>query len=461
MPSRNAKKRPKTSTARRKAEQAVAGGGDFSAFTIPEGMQLWKPKAGVQKIDIVGFEAGKGNPYADAGEFHYERTYYLHPRVGGPNGKAYGCPRRMEDRKCPVCEEQATMSQDPDADEANRKSLIPKQRQLFLIRDHAEPDKGLQLWECSYHLFGKLLDSRIKNSDEEDGYEFFYYPDADGMTLKVTFEEETNPFGKHLEAKHIDFVPRKNKLPVEIAEHGVCLDSIVKVPSYDELRSVFLQLDPATEEEEEALRKQTKGKTKSTLKKATTKSKPEPQDTADEDADWLLAQGRKADKGDDDAIEALNDRAEAVGLDTDDFPKWSDVAKAVLAEEASEEEEDEPEDEDEAAVEEPDDDDWDDEDEEPAPKKTVKKATAKTSTKAKTSAKKQPVPDPEPDDDEDDWDDEPEDENEAEVEEPDDDNDWDDDEDEEPAPKKRAAGKSSASASTAGKRSGKGTKRRG
>ena len=426
MPSRKTKTK-KTSTARRRAEQASSGGGDFSCFTIPEGLDLWKPKAGVVKLDIVGFEAGIGNPYADEGELHFERTYYMHPRVGGESGKAYCCPRRMQDRKCPICEEQAIMSQDPDADDQTRKSLLPKQRQLFLIRDHADKDKGLHLWEISFHLFGKLLDSRIKNSDEEDGFEFFYYPDTDGMTVKITFEEETNPFGKHIEAKHIDFVPRKEDLPDEIANHGICLDSILKIPSYKELRSVFLQIEEEGDEQEEDDPKPAtkarsvagKSKTSTTKKsKAGSRSKTtavEPKDeTAADDAKWLLKQGRAADKDDEDAQEALEDRAGAVGLDADNFPKWLDLAEAIIEEEEEEE--------------------------------TEKDTTDES----------------EPDvDDDDDWDDEPEDETEEDDdwEDVDDDDDWDDEEEEKPAPKPKRRAKVSASASTAKKRSTKKTKR--
>ena len=51
-------------------------------------MPFWDPKEGVSEIDIVGFTAGKGNPYAKEGEYHYERTFYVYNKVG-PDEKKY------------------------------------------------------------------------------------------------------------------------------------------------------------------------------------------------------------------------------------------------------------------------------------------------------------------------------------------------------------------------------------
>lgn len=393
------KKRKKTSTARRKAEQASSGS-DFSTMKIPDGLSFWKPKAGTYKFDIVGFECGQNNPYADLDEFHYERTYFMHPRVGGQNGRAYCCPAKCVGKKCPICDAQYEMSSDPDADEKTRKALLPKKRQLFLVYVHEEAEKGLQLWEYSYHCFGKLLDSRIQASDdEEDGWIYFYYHDTDGMTLKVNFVEETNPFGKHIEAKHIDFVRRREDLPDEIIDAVVCLDDILKIPTYAELEKAFLQLDdddPEEEEEEEAPKKKkpVKGKRKK-------RPDPEPEeeeeyeeeyeedepieeeeDLVDVETEWLKEQGELADDEDEEAIQALTDRAEAEDLDPDEFSTWTELAEELVslesgeeepADDVFEEEDEEYEDVEDDGEEEYEDVEEEEDEEEPAPKKKRKK----------------------------------------------------------------------------------------
>lgn len=226
------------SNARERAEKHTSGF-DSTSIKLPEGVKLFKPKkAGVYKIDIIPFVAGKGNPYADEGILHYERTFHVHPRVGGQDGDTYVCPRETVGAKCPICEFQKQLMRDGGADEKLVKSLYPKERQLFQLIDLAEPEKGIQIWDVSYHLFGKFLDARIKNSDEDDKYDRFYRL-VGGKTLKLGFEEETFNKQTFLKVSTIDFKDRAEDYGEDMLEKGYCLDELLKIPTYNELKAAL------------------------------------------------------------------------------------------------------------------------------------------------------------------------------------------------------------------------------
>lgn len=206
---------------------------------------MWSPGVGTHRIDIVPFEAGDDNPYAKPGELHYERTYYAY-RFVGPDENSYVCPSETwkgQGKRDFIKEYRKGLSADDPEEKKLIKHLAPKERQLFLVWDHADEEEGVQLWEYSYHNFGKLLDSRIDNADEEDRYDEFYFPEADGMTLKVTFEESTGGGYKYKEATAIDFKSRKEDLPEEILKQAVCLDELLVDTPYDEMKKAFLQIE--------------------------------------------------------------------------------------------------------------------------------------------------------------------------------------------------------------------------
>lgn len=238
-------------SARRRAEDHKSGFSSKS-YKINDSTRLFIVKAeGVKKLDIIPYLVPENahNPFAEAGDLHFERTYYTHRDIG-PDGDMYPCLKKTFGAACPICDHRASMLRDPDADEKEVKSLAPKERQLWNIFDQDDPDKGVQLWDFSFHLFGKQLDARVNNSDEEDGYEFFADPD-EGLTLKVGFEEKSFGGNTYYEATTIDFKPRRTALSDELLNKALILDDILIRYDYDELRNIFLQ----TKHEESPVRR--------------------------------------------------------------------------------------------------------------------------------------------------------------------------------------------------------------
>jgi len=254
--SKRAKSKKRNYTSARERADKQNAGFTSSYLKIPEGMQMFKPKAQTFLLDIMPYIAGEGNEFAQPGAIHWERTYYAHKRVGA-NGDAYLCPRRNANKKCPICEYRSKLqAKGDDQDEKLIQDLAPKQRQLFIVKNLKDPERGNQLFDISFHLFGKTLDTRIRNSDEEDEWDKFFFAE-DGLTLRVGFGEKSFAGVTFYEAETIDFKPRKNQYEDDVIDEMVCLDDMLIVPSYDDLKAVFLESTPTKskakdDEEDEA-----------------------------------------------------------------------------------------------------------------------------------------------------------------------------------------------------------------
>jgi len=255
---------------RRRAEEHKSGF-DRTAFKVPDGMSTISIKqAGVRRFDflcyVVGDENSSGgrNPNADPGSLFYERTFFIHRGIG-PNEDSYVCPAKTKNLPCPICEARAKLAKRADVDPDTVKELAPKERQLWLVIDQGEPDKGPQLFEMSYHLFGKVLDNRIKDSDPDDEYEFFADP-VDGKLVKVGFGEKSMGANKFFECTSIDFKarPEGTKYGKAFTQGLPCLDDLLIVLPYEKLKAVFLQTptdeEGKAEEEEEAPKPKAKAK---------------------------------------------------------------------------------------------------------------------------------------------------------------------------------------------------------
>jgi hypothetical protein len=221
----------------------------------PDDVQLFQlDKPGIRRIDILSYKVGKGNPWAKQGEKHYERTFWTHVNVG-PDGKRYVCPAKTVNKRCPICEEwnalQRTGDEDLSEEELKKKinSLAPKERQLFNVIDVEARDKGVQIWDFSYHLFGKLLDAELKNADEDEDFAFFCDL-ADGYTLKLGVGEKSFMGRQFREVETISFKARKD-YPEEILDDLHCLDDLLIIQPYDKLKALFHQIEVTDDDDDD------------------------------------------------------------------------------------------------------------------------------------------------------------------------------------------------------------------
>lgn len=382
---------PAYRSARERADKHTSGF-ESTTVNVPEGMKRFKLKsAGTKIIDILPYRVGEGNPFAKPGELHYERTFHTHKGIG-PNEDSYVCPAKTKGDKCPICEYRAKLSRNPDADEDLVKSLRPSERQLFLVIDHADREAGPQIWDISYHLFGKVLDSTLKNSDEEDGFDLFYHL-TKGLSLKLMVQEKSMGRGKPFYfVESILFKQRKEQYSADMLDELPCLDDLLIIKPYKELQAILMHTDadevdkddaddepkgkrrPVDDDEDEA----PKGKKSRASDDEEDEDEPKSKRRASDEEDEEEKPKGKGKKSDDEEDEDEPKSSKKSSKDEDDWDEDEEPKskKSKASDEDEEDEEDEPkskkskasddEDEDEKPKgKKPakDDDDWDDDDE--------------------------------------------------------------------------------------------------
>jgi hypothetical protein len=390
-------KRRERVSARKRTETHTTGFASKS-FRLPEGVKQFQiKKAGAHRFDIIPYILKVESPFADIGKPHYERTYHVHRGIGADSDTVV-CPKKTFGKPCPICDARARMMKDEDADEELIKSLGPKERQLFQVIDAREPSEGIQILEMSYHLFGRVLDTRLRSIEEEDedeqDHEYFSDPET-GYLIRASFEEKQFARTTYYECTSIDFKDRKEQYENDIIEESYCLDDMLIEMSYDDLKKLFLETTDDGDDDDDAPKKK-RGKKKPPVDDedddiADMDDSDDDEDDDDTPPPKKKSRGKKKpappvdeDEDDDDDDDDWDDDDEP-----DPPPKKKSKGKKKPPPPVDEDEDD--------------DDDWDDDDDEPAPaKKSSKKPPAKK------GKKKPPPPIEDDDDDDDDWDDDDE-----------------------------------------------------
>lgn len=243
--SKRMKRRRQTVDAGRRMREHKSGF-DSMAIRVPPKASMLKPKKeGTYKWDVIPYTVGKGNPFAKKGSLYFERTYFMHRGIG-PNQEGVVCAAKTFRKPCFICEYRSKIGADADRDKDTEKlikDLMWKERQLWNIFDHEEPKKGVQIFEQSFHLFGKHLDKKINLAHspvEKKRRSKFADPD-EGMTLLVGASEESMGKNKFLDYADIEFKKRKEPLSDKLMEQAFCLDDLVPCPDYEATKKLFLQ----------------------------------------------------------------------------------------------------------------------------------------------------------------------------------------------------------------------------
>ncbi len=252
------KERSSAVNARKRAEEHK-GMYENTKLNLPEGVKMFSlDSEKTKRIDILNFEVGKDNPYADEGTLHYERTFFVHRNIGADQ-LSFVCPRKTSGGKdpCPICEFITKLRQDEDADVQLIKDMGLSERQLFNVIDHSEKDAEVRIWDMSFFLFGKRLDKQIKEEDDDDNFSSFAEFE-NGLTLKLGVEEVNLGRTTFYAVSTINFKERKEDYDEEeMLEQVYNLDELLNILDYDELNDILLQ---TTEDEDEKSGKKKKKK---------------------------------------------------------------------------------------------------------------------------------------------------------------------------------------------------------
>lgn len=314
--------------ARKRAEQREfrSGGARFNFDSKTKFFQI-DPKRKIHRLDIIPYKVTvDNNPEVKKGELWYQRTIFVHYSIGTEE-KSYICPKTIG-KPCPICENRASLMKNPNASEEDIEALRPRERELFNVIDLDEKEKGVQLWEISYHAFGKQLEEEIREGKEE----WAGFADlVDGYTLLCRFKEESIGRTRFMKISRIDFEERED-YSEDILDDAFDLDKILKVLDYEELEKIFLGL------EDESL--------------AESKGKKEKRNDDDDDVD-----NNDVDEDEDDDVDEDEDE------DNDDDESEEDESEEEEEEESDEDDDEEDNGKEEEEEEEEEDDDEKDDDE--------------------------------------------------------------------------------------------------
>ncbi len=224
-----------------------SGGGKGIIDTSKHDAQWFKPKDKTRyAIDIVPYLVTDEqlpitleNGYED-----YLLDVWVHYNIG-PNEDKVICLAKSFSKPCPICDERKQIEQDGGSDK-EIKELTPSRRVIYNIIDLDDEDKGVQLFDVSHFLFEKEVLEEAETAEEEV---IIFSDREEGRTIKFRAKQEKKGGFDFITFKSINFKERE-AYDEDILDEVYPLDKMLIVPTYDEVRNLFLSLDDEQKEEE-------------------------------------------------------------------------------------------------------------------------------------------------------------------------------------------------------------------
>jgi hypothetical protein len=273
---------------------------------------LWyKPQKGTNLLDILPFIAVTDNsPRCKKGEVDYLLDVYVHKSVG-PARDEFLCLQKNYGRACPICEHREELREQGE-DEDVIKELYPKRRVLYNIKDLKGESKKIQLFETNHFQFE--LEIQKEAETDQDGEFVVFFDPEDGKSVKFRGYEDTYKGRKYIKIEKVSLENREKQYKESILEKTIALDSLLVVPSYEEVRDSFFGVVGSSSDDEDD----------ETPKK---RSKVIETDDDEDDDDRPKKKG-KVDDEDDDEDDDDDDRPKKKGkVEEEDQPKKKSSSK--------------------------------------------------------------------------------------------------------------------------------------
>jgi gp32 DNA binding protein like len=227
---------------RERMKEQDAGSGAW-AIDMPQGKALELNEntrergVCIKRLDFIPYVTSN-NPEVKPGDIWFRRAYGVHRNVGADN-KIRLCLSLSFGKPCPIDEEQSKMFKGAKTEEEKdaAKAIHGKRRELYNVLDLDDEDKGVQILDISYHLFGKKLKTELEMA-EDYAYDGFAELKG-GFTLKCRFLKKTFGDNEFYEIDRIDFEPRDDYKD-SILDEATDLDTLLKPLTYEQLEREFM-----------------------------------------------------------------------------------------------------------------------------------------------------------------------------------------------------------------------------
>lgn len=239
-------------------------GFELTTITLPKDVKLFTfDKEGLYELDIVPFDPREGNPNAEPGFLHWERTYWVHTNIG-PETRKYACPWKNSGQPCPVHNHAKKLRQ--AGGDSKLIEMLEKlsKRQVIRLKDRAAPQKGIQIYEGPYYNgLGVLIDNKVSASKEGSSIRNFYHLEG-GKTLVVNIEKEgfktaDGGSGSFMKPTNVEMENREDNLDEAILDEPPHPDELIRILPYDDLQRILLEgatgesgSEPVAEDEDES-----------------------------------------------------------------------------------------------------------------------------------------------------------------------------------------------------------------
>jgi len=201
---------------------------------------IFKPKVGWNKIDIIPYVVKtKNHPSKLApGTPDYLLDIWVH-RFVGASGSTFLCLKSMYGKPCPICEERERMKTDPSLPEDAYKKLFPKRRTIYNVinLDLPENNQPIQLYEDVYSWFEEPMLEIVGLRNVFDFWDF-----ETGKSIEFLFSEKKTPEGTSHKCGQFSFLDRP-AYKESICSEAYCLDELLVIPTYEEVRNAMLSID--------------------------------------------------------------------------------------------------------------------------------------------------------------------------------------------------------------------------
>lgn len=218
------------------------GGSGFTDFIHPiNGIEKWKPSAGVNKIDIIPYNASKTHPFVitgqvEEGDCFYSLDIFVHRNIG-PSRSAYLCLKQFG-KRCPLCEEGSRLRNlgTEDGDKA-AKALWANRRVIYLVHDLLNNKYGY--WDTGFKSVQQKI-AALSNFevDENTGAKVDVFDWEEGRTIQFIGTEKVFNGNKYIEPDGFNFVKR-HPLSDEVLNHSVDLSSALNFPEEETLEKIL------------------------------------------------------------------------------------------------------------------------------------------------------------------------------------------------------------------------------
>ena len=307
--------------------------GVFRWRELDQNVKFYQPTTGKARINILPYtvtskqhpEVKKGN--FEVGEPDYKMDIWTH-RMVGPNDATVLCLKKTMGKPCPICEQSDALRKAGKEKEAG--ALKPSRRCFYNIEDVKNSPGEVMVFEVSHFLFENELIEEAKNDDDGS---FVDFADANtGKEIKFRVQKITRGGFEFNEFKSFSFVERDEPLDDDLLSQVIAFDTILTIPSYEEVQAIlFGANDDEDEDDEKSSKKTNKAPEKSEKKKAAAEDEDE-----DEEPPAKKSKPSKPSKDDDDDDEeeaSPSKKSKSAKDDDDDDDEPQKPAKKAEKEE--------------------------------------------------------------------------------------------------------------------------------